>query len=63
MKAGLALVCALALVVLGILGVAGVEIPLLNTLSAVVLILSGLFLVGTVIYARKRRDKAPNSLI
>ncbi len=62
-KAGLALACALGLIVLGILGVAGVEIPFLNVLSAVVLILSGLFLVGTVVYARKQRDKAPHSLI
>ncbi|WP_111766208.1 PGPGW domain-containing protein [Nakamurella deserti] len=62
-KAGLALACALALVVLGILGVAGVKLPFLNTLSAIVLILSGLFLVGTVIYARMQRNQAPRSLI
>jgi len=62
-KAGLALACALGLVVLGILGVAGVKLPFLNMLSAIVLILSGLFLVGTVVYARMQRNKVPNSLI
>jgi uncharacterized protein (TIGR02611 family) len=62
-KAALALACALALVVLGILGVAGVKLPFLNMLSAIVLILSGLFLVGTVVYARMQRNKAPGSLI
>lgn len=62
-KAGLALLCALALVVLGILGLAGVKLPFVNTLSAVVLILSGLFLVGTVVYARMQQNKVPRSLI
>lgn len=62
-KAGLALACALALVVVGILGVVGVKLPFVNLLSAIVLILSGLFLVGTVIYARMQRDTAPRSLI
>ena len=62
-KAGLALACALGLVVLGILGVAGVKLPFLNVLSAIVLILSGLFLVGTVVYAWMQRDQTPNSLI
>lgn len=53
-RAAFALGCALILVVLGILGAIGVQLPFLNTLTAVVLILSGLFLVGTVIYARVR---------
>jgi uncharacterized protein (TIGR02611 family) len=62
-KAGLALLCALALVVLGILGLIGVDLPLVNTLTAVMLILSGLFLVGTVVYARLQQKKAARSLI
>lgn len=49
--AGLA---ALVLVAAGVLVLAGVDLPFVNALSAVVLILSGLFLVGTVIYARRQ---------
>ena len=62
-KAGLALLCAVGLVVFGILGVAGVKLPFINVASAVLLILGGLFLVGTVVYARMQQDKVPNSLI
>ncbi len=58
-RAAFALGCALALVAIGILGVVGVEIPFLNMLTAIVLILSGLFLVGTVIYARSRGSRQP----
>lgn len=62
-KAGLALGCALALAVAGVLALAGVDLPFLNTVSAVLLILSGLFLVGTVVYARLQQDKVPSSLL
>ena len=44
----------LVLVVLGGLALAGVHLPFINALSAVVLILSGIFLVGTVVYARRQ---------
>jgi Putative transmembrane protein (PGPGW) len=53
-RAAGAVLAALVLVVLGVLALAGVHLPFINALSAVVLILSGLFLVGTVIYARRQ---------
>jgi hypothetical protein len=49
-----AALAALVLVVLGVLALAGVELPFINALSAVVLILSGLFLVGTIVVARRQ---------
>jgi uncharacterized protein (TIGR02611 family) len=57
-RAALALACALALIAVGVLGVIGVDLPFLNTLTAIVLILSGLFLVGTVIYARVKGSQS-----
>jgi hypothetical protein len=59
-RAAFALGCGLTLIALGILGVVGVQLPLLNTLTAIVLILSGLFLIGTVIYARVRCPQQPH---
>jgi hypothetical protein len=56
-RAAGAIVAALALVAAGVLALAGVDLPFVNTLSAVVLILSGLFLVGTVVYARRQDEK------
>jgi uncharacterized protein (TIGR02611 family) len=53
-----AALAALVLVVLGVLALAGVELPFINALSAVVLILSGLFLVGTIVFARKQEKTA-----
>jgi Putative transmembrane protein (PGPGW) len=53
-RAAGAVVAALVLVALGVLALAGVELPLMNTLTAVVLILSGLFLIGTVLFARRQ---------
>ncbi|WP_091547044.1 PGPGW domain-containing protein [Modestobacter sp. DSM 44400] len=53
-RAAGAVLAALALVVVGGLALAGVDLPFVNTLSAVVLILSGLFLVGTVVFARRQ---------
>ncbi len=52
-----ALCCALALIAVGVLGVIGVDLPFLNMLTAIVLILSGLFLVGMVVYARVKGNR------
>ena len=53
-RAAGAVVAALVLVALGVLALIGVELPLMNTLTAVVLIISGLFLIGTVLFARRQ---------
>jgi hypothetical protein len=37
-----------------VLALVGVDLPLMNAFTAVVLILSGLFLVGTVLFARRQ---------
>lgn len=58
LQAGFALICGLALVAVGVLAVAGVDIPFVSALSGVLLIASGLFLVGTLIYARSARGRA-----
>ena len=57
-RAAGAVLAALALVVLGALALAGVDLPFVNALSAVVLIISGLFLVGTVVFARRQEKIA-----
>jgi hypothetical protein len=57
-RAALAATCALALVVVGALVLAGVDLPFTNSFTAVVLVLSGLFLVGTVVYARVRENRS-----
>src|ERR1700712_4217061 len=49
-----AVLCALVLVAIGIADLAGVDVPWVNRISAVLLILSGLFLVGTMLYAIRR---------
>jgi uncharacterized protein (TIGR02611 family) len=54
LRAAGATVAALVLIVLGVLVLAGVHLPFINALSAVVLIISGLFLVGTIFYARRQ---------
>ena len=46
---------AAALLAVGILPLAGVDIPFLTTISGVVILLSGLFLVATLLYARSAR--------
>ena len=56
-RAGLAVLAGLALVVPGVLALAGVELPFVNALSAVVLIISGLFLVGTILFARYQEKR------
>ena len=53
-RAAFAALCALVLVAVGVLVLVGVDLPFTNALTAVVLILSGLFLVGTVVYARRQ---------
>ena len=57
-RAAFAALCALALVAVGVLVLAGVELPFTNAFTAVVLVLSGLFLVGTVVYARVRENRS-----
>jgi len=59
-RASFAALCALGLVALGVLDLVGIHIPLVNIFTAVMLVLSGLFLVGTVAYALYRaRSTAP----
>jgi uncharacterized protein (TIGR02611 family) len=53
-RTSLSVLCASILVVIGVLDLAGVEVPWVNTLSAVMLIVSGLILVGTIVYALRR---------
>jgi cytochrome b len=53
-RAAGAALAALVLVAAGVLALAGVDLPFVNTLSAVVLVISGLFLVGTVVFARRQ---------
>ena len=60
LQAVFALVCALALVAVGVVVLAGVDLPFLNAFTAVVLILSGLFLLGTVVYARRTQESRPS---
>ncbi len=54
LRAAGAALAAVALIVVGALTLFGVEVPFLNAFTAAVLILSGLFLVGTVVYARRQ---------
>ena len=57
-RAAFAALCAAVLVAVGELVLAGVDLPFTNAFTAVVLILSGLFLVGTVVYARVQEKKS-----
>ena len=52
LRAAGAVLAALVLVVLGALALVGVDLPFVNEFTAAVLIISGLFLVGTVVFAR-----------
>ena len=56
-RTAFAVVCGLVPLTIGVLALAGVEVPVLdrflNTFTAVSLVLSGLFLVGLVVYARR----------
>jgi uncharacterized protein (TIGR02611 family) len=53
-RAALAIIGAVALLVAGVLEIAGIDLPLVNLITASLLILSGLGLLGTVVYARKQ---------
>ncbi len=53
-RAALAVVGAVALLAAGVLEVAGVDLPLVNLLTASLLMLSGVGLLGTIVYARRR---------
>ena len=53
-RAAGAAIAAAVLNALGVLALAGVDLPFVNTLSAVVLIISGLFLIGTIFFARRQ---------
>jgi uncharacterized membrane protein len=57
LRAAGAVLAALVLVVLGVLALVGVDLPFMNAFTAVVLILSGLFLVGTVLFARRQEKQ------
>jgi hypothetical protein len=56
-RAIVAVLCALVLVGLGVAVLAGVDLPLVYAFTAVVLIASGLFLLGTIVYARAKEKK------
>lgn len=51
-QAAFAALCGLVLVGIGVADLVGIDVPFTNAFTAVVLILSGLFLLGTVVYAR-----------
>jgi hypothetical protein len=53
-RTALGVLGALALLVAGVLEVAGVDLPLVNLLTASMLLLSGVGLIGTIVYARVR---------
>ena len=58
LRAAGAAIAALVLVALGVLALADVEIPFVNTLSAIILVASGLFLIGTIFFARRQERLA-----
>lgn len=53
LRASVAVAAALVLLATGALGLAGVDLPLMNGVTAVLMILSGLALVATVVHARR----------
>ena len=55
-----AALCGLALLAVGVLELAGVDVPFINWLSAILLILSGLGLLFTLVYARRRKQPPPS---
>lgn len=54
LQTALSILAAVALVAIGIADLAGLQVPWINSLSAAMLIISGLILVGTIIYALRR---------
>jgi hypothetical protein len=59
-RAAGSVLAALVLVALGVVSLAGVDLPFVNVFMAISLILSGLFLVGTVVFARHREKASGN---
>ncbi len=57
-RAVLAALCGLALLAIGVLELAGIDVPFVNVLSAVMLVLSGVGLLGTLVYAARRPPAA-----
>lgn len=57
LQAAFAFLSGLALLAVGVLGLVGVQIPFLSVLSGALLIVSGLFLLGTLFYARSQRAR------
>jgi uncharacterized protein (TIGR02611 family) len=53
-RMALAVAGALSLLVAGVLEIAGVDLPLVNLLTAAMLLVSGVGLLGTIVYARRR---------
>ncbi len=62
LKAAFALLAALALIAIGALHIAGIRVPLVSTVTAVTLIISGLIAVGSVLWAR-HSSRAGRSLL
>jgi len=54
LRAAGAAIAALVLIALGVLALVGVDLPFMNALTAVVLIISGLVLIGTIVFARRQ---------
>ncbi len=53
-RASLTVLCALALVAVGVVEFTGVNLPYVTAVTAVLLIVSGVFLLGTIVYALRR---------
>lgn len=58
LQAASAVLFGVGLLAVGVLGVAGVDIPFVSVLSGALLVLSGLFLLGTLVYARSQRGRS-----
>ncbi|MET3805763.1 uncharacterized protein (TIGR02611 family) [Nakamurella sp. UYEF19] len=61
-RTSLSVLAALSLVVVGVLDLTGVNVPWVNALTASMLILSGLILVGTIVYALHRAKNQPEAM-
>ena len=57
LRAAGAVLAAVALIAVGVLTLVGVDLPFLNAFTAVILVLSGLFLVGSVVFARRQEKR------
>ncbi len=53
-RTALAVAGAVVLLVAGVLEIAGVDLPLVNLVTAALLLVSGIGLLGTIVYARRR---------